>query len=292
MDLLHPASHQNRAAALLSLASNALLTIAKVVLGVVTGSVAVLSEAVHSASDLMASGVALTAVRASARPADREHPYGHERSENLAAVVEGLLILAAGGYVVYEALHRLMGGGGEIVALELAIAVMAASAIVNLVVSTRLRRVARRTGSPAIEGDAAHLSADVWTSGGTALGLAAVALTGWRALDAITALAVSGYVLWMGSRITWRGVQVLIDRNLPAPDLRVIEGVLDDFVDAGISFHKVRGRQAGAKRLVDLHMVVPPETTVRRGHALSGRVKSALVAALPGSEVLIHLEDR
>ena len=285
------ASRQTRAAALLSVASNAVLTIAKLVLGLVSGSVAVLSEAVHSAGDLVASGIALVAVRTSARPADHDHPYGHEKAENLAAAIEGLLIVAAGGYVAVEAGRRLADGGAHVDHLELAIAVMAASAVVNLLVTARLRRVARSTGSPAIEGDALHLTADVWTSAGTAIGLVLVLATGWQPLDALVALAVSAYVLFMGGRLSWRAAQVLLDTALPPAEQAEIDRVLAGFEGGGISFHKVRGRRAGSKRHVDLHMVVPPETTVRHGHRLSGQVKGELVRALPGTEVLIHLED-
>ena len=285
------ASRQTRAAALLSVASNAVLTIAKLVLGIVTGSVAVLSEAVHSAGDLVASGIALVAVRTSARPADLDHPYGHEKAENLAAAVEGLLIVAAGGFVAVEAGRRLADGGAHVDHLELAIGVMAASAVVNLLVTARLRRVARSTGSPAIEGDALHLTADVWTSAGTAIGLVLVLATGWQPLDALVALAVSAYVLFMGGRLSWRAAQVLLDTALPAAEQAEIDRVLAGFEGGGVSFHKVRGRRAGSKRHVDLHMVVPPETTVRHGHRLSGQVKGELVRALPGTEVLIHLED-
>jgi len=281
----------NRAAALLSVGSNLALTAAKLVLGLVTGSVAVLSEAAHSASDLLASGIALVAVRAAARPADREHPYGHEKAENLAAAVEGVLVLGAGAAVAVEAIRRLVEGAPAVDHIELAIAVMVASALVNVVVSRRLRAVARRTGSAAIEGDAAHLTADVWTSAGAAVGLALAALTGWEPLDAIAALAVSAWVLAMGARLSWRAGQVLIDRSLPESEIAVIEEVLARFAAEGVSFHALRGRRAGSKRHVDLHMVVPPETTVRRGHAMSGRVKGAVRAALPGTEVLIHLED-
>jgi len=159
-------------------------------------------------------------------------------------------------------------------------------------VSTRLRRTARRTGSPAIEGDATHLASDVWTSGGTAVGLGLVAVTGWTPLDALVALAVAGYVIAVGGRLAWRAVQVLLDTSLPPDELTVIEDVLAGFARAeAISFHAVRGRRAGAKRHVDMHMVVPPETTVREGHAMSGRVKAAVRRALPNTEVLIHLED-
>lgn len=284
-------ARDNRAAALLSVASNALLTAVKLAVGIVTGSVAVLSEAANSAGDLIASGIAFAGVRVGARPADADHPYGHEKSENLAAAIEGILVLAAGLAVAIEAVRRLVSGSPEIAYLDLAIVVMAASAVANLIVSLRLRRVARRTGSPAIEGDAAHLASDVWTSGATAVGLALVAITGWTALDAIVALAVAGYVMTVGARLAWRAVQVLLDGSLPQGELAVIEGVLARFEAEGISFHALRGRRAGSKRLVDMHMVVPPETTVRRGHAMSGRVKGAVRAALPETEVLIHLED-
>lgn len=284
-------AHANRAAALLSVASNTLLTVAKLVLGVVTGSVAVLSEAAHSASDLAASGIALFAVRTATRPPDHDHPYGHEKAENLAAALEGVLVLVAGGAVMVEAIRRLVVGAPVVDHIGLAIAVMAASAAVNLIVSTRLRRVARRTGSPAIEGDAAHLTADIWTSVGTTAGLALVAITGWTPLDAIAACLVAIYVVFMGVRLTWRAVQVLLDSSLPDDEIAVIEGVLADFAADGISFHALRGRRAGSKRHVDLHMVVPPDTTVRHGHTMSGEVKGAVRDALPNVEVLIHLED-
>lgn len=284
-------AQSNRSAALLSVGSNSLLTLAKLVLGLVTGSVAVLSEAAHSASDLVASGIAFVAVRTSARPADHDHPYGHEKAENLAAAIEGFLVLAAGGAVMVEGIRRLVIGVPEIDHISLAIAVMAASAAVNLMVSARLRRVARRTGSPAIEGDAAHLTADIWTSAGTAAGLGLVALTGWRPLDAIAALLVAAYVVAMGVRLTWRAAQVLLDTSLPDDELAVIQGVLAEYAGDGVSFHALRARRAGSKRHVDLHMVVPPETTVRHGHTMSGEVKGAVREALPNAEVLIHLED-
>lgn len=289
---MEDAPRTNRAAALLSVASNALLALAKLVVGLVTGSVAVLSDAANSAGDLVASGIAFAGVRAASRPADDEHPYGHERSENLAALVEGTLVLAAGAAVAAESVRRLVDGSDGLVSLDLAVAVMVASALVNLAVSGRLRRVARRTGSPALAADATHLASDVWTSAGAAAGLVVVAATGWTRVDAAVGVAIALYVVVVGARIAWRAAQVLIDRALPTEEMDAIETVLAGFVtDAGVGFHAVRGRHAGSKRHIDMHMVVPPETTVRDGHALSGRVKSAVRTALPGSEVLIHLED-
>jgi cation diffusion facilitator family transporter len=266
--------------------------LAKFAVWLVTGSVAVLSDAANSAGDLVASAIAFAGVRAAARPADEDHPYGHEKTENLAAAVEGVLVLVAGLAVGVEATRRLVSGDGALVRLDLAIAVMAVSAIVNLLVSTRLRRVFRRTGSPAVEGEAAHLASDVWTSAGTVAGLALVALTGWDALDALVGIAIAAYVVVVGARLLWRAVQVLLDGSLPADELAAIEDVLAGFSESdGVSFHALRGRRAGSKRHVDLHMVVPPETTVRNGHLMSGRVKGAVQGAVPNTEVLIHIED-
>ena len=285
-------ARSNRAAALLSVASNTVLLLAKLVVGLVTGSVAVLSDAANSGGDLVASGIAYAGVRAAARPADDTHPYGHEKTENLAALVEGILVLAAGAIVAVEAARRLVQGSTALVDLNLAVAVMVVSAIVNLAVSSRLRRVARRTGSPAIEGDAAHLASDVWTSAAAAAGLVLVAITGWTPVDALLGIAISLYVMVVGGRLTWRAVQVLLDRGLPADEMAAIEDVLADFAaQEPVSFHALRGRRAGSKRHVDMHMVMPPDTTVRHGHLMSGRVKSAVREALPNAEVLIHLED-
>jgi len=285
-------ARSNRAAALLSVASNILLMVAKLVVGLVTGSVAVLSDAANSGGDLVASGIAYAGVRAAARPADDNHPYGHEKTENLAALLEGILVLAAGTVVAVEAVRRIIDGSDALVDLNLAVAVMIASAVVNLLVSTRLRRVARRTGSPAIEGDAAHLASDVWTSAGAAAGLVLVAITGWTPVDALVGIAISLYVIVVGARLTWRAIQVLLDSSLPEEEIAAIEGVLAGFAaDGQVSFHALRGRRAGSKRHVDLHMVVPPDTTVRHGHVMSGRVKGAVREVLPNVEVLIHLED-
>ena len=285
-------SRDNRSAVLLAVGSNTLLMVAKFAIWLVTGSVAVLSDAANSAGDLLASAIAFAGVRAAARPADEDHPYGHEKTENLAAMIEGVLVLAAGLAVGVEALRRLVSGSDTLVRLDLAIAVMALSAVVNLAVSTRLRRVARRTGSPAVEGEAAHLASDVWTSVGTVVGLGLVALTGWDPLDALVGLGIAAYVAVVGARLIWRAVQVLLDSSLPPDEMAAIEAVLAGFsASDGVSFHALRGRRAGSKRHVDMHMVVPPETTVRNGHVMSGRVKTAVQGTVPNTEVLIHLED-
>jgi cation diffusion facilitator family transporter len=279
-------------ATLTSLASNGVLTVLKLVVGLVTGSVAVLSDAANSGGDLIASGIAYAGVHAASRPADEDHPYGHERSENLAALVEGLLVLVAGGAVAIEAARRLIDGSSGLIGVDVAFAVMVVSAVVNVAVSARLRGVARQTGSPAVAAEAQHLASDVWTSAGAAAGLAVVWATGWNRVDAAVGVAIALYVVVVGARIAWRAGQVLIDQTLPEEELELIAATLADFAAReGVGFHALRARRSGSKRHVDMHMVVEPDTTVREGHVLSGRVKSAVQHVLPGSEVLIHLED-
>src|SRR3954453_19056321 len=187
-------------AAALSIASNSLLIALKIVAGVVTGSVAILTEAAHSSIDLLASLIAFFSLRKAAEPADAEHPYGHAKLENLAAAIEGMLILVGGGVIIYESIHRLTVGA-HVDTIGLGIAVVAFSAFANFGVSGFLSREGRATESPAPAGDAAPLRTDAWTSVGVVFGLSLVALTGIDALDSITALVVAGAILTAGVRL-------------------------------------------------------------------------------------------
>jgi cation diffusion facilitator family transporter len=284
--------HHRRAsrAAAVSVAASGALTVAKFVLGVVTGSAAIVSEAVHSGTDLLAALIAWWAIRAAAKPPDREHPYGHERAENLAALLEGALVVAAGVIVVVEGVRRLVHGG-SIDHIGVAIAVMSASALVSFAVSVHLGRAARATGSPALVGDATHLRTDALMTVGVVAGLVLVAATGIQRADPAVALIVGILIIGAGVRLCSSSAHVLADSNLPEDEIARVEKVLRRFEGEGLSFHKLRGRRAGTKRHIDLHMVVAPATTVREGHRLSGLVKTALVGVVPNAEVLIHLED-
>lgn len=285
-----PSIRRASRAAAVSIGASGGLTVAKFVLGAITGSAAIISEAVHSGSDLLAAIIAFWAIRAAAKPPDREHPYGHERAENLAALLEGALVVAAGVVVGVEAVRRLVHGA-HVDHVGLAIAVMSGSALVSLAVSVHLRRVARQTGSPALAGDAMHLRTDAVMTAGVVAGLVVVAVTGVQRADPAVALAVGLAIVLAGVRLCWVSAQVLVDSNLPDEEIARIEAVLAEFEEGGVSFHKLRGRRAGTKRHIDLHMVVEASTTVREGHRLSGLVKRRLVATLPNAEVLIHLED-
>ena len=203
-------------AAALSVASNSALILLKAIAGTVTGSVALLTEALHSATDLIASIVALFSVRAADVPADESHPYGHEKIEDMAAAIEGVLILVGSVVIAFEAVRHLIEGRG-VERLGIGIAVLALSIVVNFFVSRTLSRRAQATGSPALAADAAHLSTDMLSSGGVLAALVVVAVTGWDWLDPVVALVVAAVVAVAGIRILTRSSRVLVDETLPTP---------------------------------------------------------------------------
>ena len=277
-------------AAALSIASNALLIAIKLAAGAITGSIAILTEAVHSLIDLVASVVAFVSVRKADEPADAEHPYGHEKVESLAATIEGMLILVGAGIIVYEATHRLVVGA-QVESVGVGIAVMGFSVLANLVVSTVLSRQASRHDSPALEGDAAHLRTDAMTSAGVLVGLGLVELTGDAAFDSITALVVAGAIVVAGIRIIRRSSGVLVDEALPADELDRIEAAIASARTSEVAgYHKLRARRAGRRRHIDFHVQYRSGTSLERAHELSHEMRDAIEGAIPRAEVLIHAE--
>jgi len=277
-------------AAALSIVSNALLIAIKLAAGAITGSIAIVTEAVHSLIDLVASVVAFVSVRKAGEPADAEHPYGHEKVESLAATIEGMLILIGAGIIVYEATHRLVVGS-TVEALGVGIAVMGFSVLANLAVSTVLSRQARLHDSPALEGDAAHLRADALTSAGVLGGLALVEITGLVAFDSITALLVAAAIVTAGLRIIRRSSGVLVDEALPAAEMDRIEAAIAAARTPEVAgYHKLRARRAGSRRHIDLHVQYRSGTSLERAHQLAHAMRDEIEAAIPRSEVLIHAE--
>jgi cation diffusion facilitator family transporter len=277
-------------AAGLSIASNALLIALKLAAGAITGSIAIITEAVHSLIDLVASVVAFFSVRKADEPADAEHPYGHEKVENLAAAIEGMLILVGAGVIVYEATHQLVQGA-EVDRLGVGIAVMAFSVFANLGVSSVLSRQARAHESQALEGDAAHLRTDAMTSAGVLFGLALVQITGDAAFDPITALVVAVAIVWAGFRILRRSSGVLVDEVLPSGEMDRIEEAIASARTADVAgYHKLRARRAGSRRHIDLHVQYRSGTSLERAHELAHQMRASIEAEIPNSEVLIHAE--
>jgi cation diffusion facilitator family transporter len=277
-------------AARLSIVSNSLLIALKIAAGAITGSVAIVTEAVHSSIDLLASVVAYVSLRKADEPADESHMYGHAKIEHVAAAIEGMLILVGAGVIVFEAVRRLSTNAG-VEKLWIGIAVIGLSAVVNLGVSSYLYRQARAHDSPALEGDAAHLRADAWTSIAVLVGLILIQVTGVAELDSVVALLVASAIVYAGIRILRRSSAALVDEALPADELDVVRQVIVAHQAPELSgHHKLRGRRAGSARYIDVHLQFAPGTSLERAHAIAHEVQGEVRRRLPGAEVLVHIE--
>ena len=285
----HNPGRKTRAAGL-SIISNSALIALKIGAGVLTGSIALITEAIHSAVDLVASVVAFFSVRKADQPADEDHLYGHAKVENLAAALEGVLIVLGAAVIIFESVRRL-ADPPELHSLGVGIAVIALSMVVNLGVSTYLFRQAHTHDSPALEGDAAHLRTDALTSFGVLIGLVLVDATGVDALDPAVALVVACAIIFSGVRIVTRSSRVLVDEALPQNELDEIRDAIEaNGAPEILGFHKLRARRAGSRRYIDLHVQFRRGTTLERAHALSHELSEAIRARVRGADVLIHLE--
>jgi len=275
-------------AARLSVVSNTLIVLLKLAVGLWTGSVAILSEAVHSASDLVAAIIALFAVRLSDAPPDPDHPYGHGKFEAVSGAVEALLIVGAGIYIVIEAGQALVSGEAPR-ELGWAIGVMAATSLANALVARYLFAVARRTDSLALLADAHHLQTDVWTSLGVTGGLIIVRLTGVAWFDPLVALIVAGFIFLTAGRLLRSAFQPLTDAVLPASEVGAVENVLRGNARV-LGFHKLRSRKAGSQRHIDVHIQVEDDMSLRDAHQLTEELEDQMRDVLPNVEVMIHTE--
>jgi cation diffusion facilitator family transporter len=284
-----PAEKQRAAG--LSVASNSTLILLKVVAGTLTGSVAILTEAVHSSVDLVASLVAYFSVRKAGEPADETHRYGHERMEDLAAAIEGVLILVGSAAIAFAAVRRLVTGG-HTHTVGLGIAVIAVSTVANSVVSSVLARRGRTTGSPALAADAAHLRTDALSSGTVLVALVLVAATGQQWIDPVAALMVAGAIVLTGVRLLKGAGQVLVDQALPGEQVSAIRQAIESF-GAGhgiVGYHELRSRSGGSQRYVDVHVQFRSGTSLEDAHRTAHQLQDVIARALGGADVLIHLE--
>jgi len=281
------------AAAGVSIAYNATLIALKAVAAIITGSVAILSEALNSTVDLVASVIAFVAVRRADEPADIEHPYGHEKVESVAASIEGILIIGGAIFIMVESIGRLMSGDTEVESLGLGIAVIAFSTLSAAAVSLFLRRQARKHRSPALEGDAAHVGADALTSAGVLIALALVQLTGAEQLDAAVAIAFSAFIVLTGLNIIRRAAGILVDESPPPEEMDRIEAAIAraraDETEV-VGYHKLRARTTGRRRYIDLHVQFRTGTTLERAHELAHELRDAIESDLGNAEVLVHVE--
>lgn len=277
-------------AALVSIASNTLLILLKLVAGAVTGSVAIITDAIQSSIDLIASVVAFFSVREAEQPADAQHRYGHEKFENVAAGFEGMLILVGSGVIVYTAVRNLVQGV-EIQSIGFGLVVVGFTVLVNLTVSAYLFRRAKETDSAALEGDATHLRTDAWSSLGVLAALVLVQVTGETWIDPLVALLLAVVILFTGYRILARSWRVLVDEALPPDELEAIRTAIEAFDGRGVvGYHQLRTRRAGARRYVDLHVQFRSGTSLEAAHGAAHALQDRIAERLAGTDVLIHLE--
>ena len=274
----------------LSIAAAVTTIVLKTVAWKLTGSVGLLSDALESLVNLAAAMLALAMITVALRPPDEDHAFGHGKAEYVASGAEGAFILVAAAGIAWTAVGRLLHPQA-LEKIGLGILVSVAASAVNLAVARVLVHVGRRRRSIALEADGHHLMTDVWTSAGVIVGVGAVAATGWPWLDPAIALAVAAHIVWSGFHLIRRSWLGILDSALPAEDLEVLGAVLARHcAAAGVQFHAVRTRQAGARRFVSMHVLVPGDWSVSRGHALAESIERDVREAIPAAAVDTHLE--
>ncbi len=296
MDKMDVQRKKTRVAAL-SVASNSLLAIFKLIVGALIGSVAVLSEAIHSAMDLIAALIAFFAVRIAGRPADEEHPFGHTKVENISAAIEAVLIFAAAIWIIYEAVHKLLNPQ-PLETIGWGIGVMLVSVCANLAVSRLLFKVGRETDSAALIADGWHLRTDVYTSAGVMVGLGLIwlgryALPGLNLvwLDPAIAIAVAMLIFNRAYDLTKHAVQDLLDRSVPVEEKEWMQNYLSALYPTVRSFHRLRTRKSGATRFINVHLAFDPKLTVSEAHSIGDRIVGDFKAHFPHDvDVLVHIE--
>ena len=254
-----------------------------------TDSVGLLSDALESVVNLAGAMMALAMISLAALPPDEDHAYGHGKAEYFSAGFEGLLILVAAMAIGATAVMRLFDPR-PLEQVGIGLAVSLAASLLNLVTALILRSAGRRYRSLTLEADAHHLLTDVWTSAGVIVGLAAVSLTGWLWLDPVIALLVAGNILRIAWKLLYSSAQGLMDRALPDADTVLLQGVFDQYRAQGIEFHALRTRESGARRFIDVHVLVPGHWSVQHAHEVVEKIEADIRHALPQSTILTHLE--
>jgi len=288
---------EKRNAALISVAAAAFLTLLKIIVGFMTGSLGILAEAAHSGLDLVAAFVTLLAVRASGRPADHDHLYGHGKVENLSALFETLLLLLTCVWIIYEAIQRLMIKSVEVNASAWAFAVMIISVIVGIYNSRMLYRVAHKYNSQALEADALHFRTDIWSSWVVILGLVGVRLkdvfpnlTFLSRADSIAALGVAVIVILVGYELGSRTIHALLDKA-PAGIREDIKSKVES-IPGVLDCHRIRVRPSGPDYFVDVHVLLDGNQSLDEAHALTETIETAIKEILPGSDATVHPEPQ
>ena len=278
-----------RKAAVLSIFSNTALIIFKIIVGILMGSVSVISEAIHSSIDLLASIIAFFSIKIASKAEDKGHPFGHGKYENVSGFVEALLILFAAILIVYQAIKRIVKGG-TVENVGAGIFVMILAAVVNFIVSMILLKTAKKADSIALEADAMHLLTDVYTSIGVVIGLILLKITKIPIIDPITAILVALLIAKTSIELIKKSLNDLVDSKLPDDDISKILSILDSHLEI-TRYHGLRTRKSGPTREINVQVHVLKTASLIDAHRLSDKIENEIKNTFPGdSNVMIHLE--
>jgi len=276
----------------LSIFSNTFLIVIKVYTGILTGSVSILSEAIHSGIDLIASAIAFFAVKISSKAPDDRHPYGHGKFENISGVVEGLLIFVAAFWIIYEAIHKFLHPG-EMKYFHLAAAIMFLSAIINFFISRKLYQVAKEFDSIALEADALHLKTDVYSSLGVGIGMVLIWITGWHVLDPIFAIIVALFIMKESFELVKNAFSPLLDAQISKSEYDKLHSEISKFTkEKDVVFNHLRSRRSGPIRIIDFSLLVDPNMTVISSHNICDDIEQNLKNIYNDSDITIHVEPK
>lgn len=266
------------------------LIVLKVVVGAITGSLSILAQAIDSFLDLFAVAVTFLAIRIATKPADEEHPFGHGKAENIAAIAQAILIFLAGGSIIYAAIHRIITGA-TLELTEAGIGVMLVSIVASILLSRHLLKVSRQEDSLALQANAHNIAADVYSAAAVLVGLIVVRFTGLSIIDPILALLVALYILKVAYDVLKRSFGGLVDVKLPEAEENAIRSAITEhFGKEVVDFHALRTRKAGSQRYIDLHLVMPKNISVEEAHQMCDHLEQDIRSQLPHTDVTIHVE--
>lgn len=274
----------------LSVFSNTSLIIIKLIVGIFTGSVSILSEAIHSTMDLVAAIIAFFSVRISDKPADKDHPYGHGKIENISGVIEALLIFVASIWIIVEAVKKIIHPEG-IDSLGVGFIVMFISAGVNFVISKKIYKVAKQEDSIALEADALHLKADVYTSLGVGFGLLLIWITKLSFLDPVVAILVAIFILKEAYHLLKTAFNPLLDVSLSDEEISIINNAIAKHSSVYCDFHDLKTMRSGSTKHIDLHLVFPEHMSIKNAHDICDEIEDELEHLLRNTHVMIHIES-
>lgn len=286
-----PHTSEKKFAAFLSIVSNTTLIILKFLAGFISGSISIISEAIHSMSDLLASVLAFFSVSKSCIPADEDHQFGHGKYEDFSGLIEGALIIIAAFYIIYEATEKILNPSKGMIETNIAMAVMFFSVITNIAVSLYLFKIAKKTDSIALFANAEHLRTDVYSSFAVFLGLLAIKITHINVLDPVIAIIVAVIIMGAGYNICKKSANNLVDGTLPKEEINIINEIIDSYTNNHkIKLKNIKTRKAGMTREIELTLLVDSTKSIKEGHKLCDEIEDKIQDKLENSSFLIHLE--